>query len=74
MSLKYQQDHKEVIPDRPFEVQENLTLENNLGTIIEDTGVNKNSRRERPEIKESILRKPIFLNERGRKERGRSHR
>lgn len=31
---------------RPFEVQENFTLETNLRIIIEDIRVNKNSRRE----------------------------
>lgn len=35
----------------PFEVQENLPLETNLRIIIEDIGMNKNSKRERIDIK-----------------------
>lgn len=35
----------------PFEVQENLPLETNLRIIVEDIGMNKNSRRERIDIK-----------------------
>lgn len=32
-------DDKEIMSNRPFEVQENLTLETNLGIIIKDIGV-----------------------------------
>lgn len=35
----------------PFEVQENLPLETHLRIIIEDIGMNQNSRRERIDIK-----------------------